>query len=213
MKKDNVADGVHIPHGLRTAREYFPAGGDYTGRTGRGRRRRVGRLGTEHTAEVRRATASDADEIARLHVEVYEAALGHVVDQQVLLEARTQRQPMWKGLLSSPPEGQAVFVHGDERLIGFVSAGPDRDPMDAEDAGEIYALFVEPDAWGTGVGTQLLEVATDHVRSLGLSVARLWVLDANARAQTFYAREGWSDLGIVRDDHRGRFFRYGRHLL
>ena len=162
---------------------------------------------------MRRATVADVDEIARVHVEVYEASLGHVVEAGVLDEARGQRRPMWETLLSSPPEGQAVFVHGDDRVVGFVSAGPDRDAGGARDGGEIYALFVEPDAWGSGLGTELLELGVDHLRSLALPVARLWVLDANARARRFYVREGWSDLGIVREDHRGRFSRYGRDLL
>lgn len=161
---------------------------------------------------MRRATVDDVDEIARLHSEVYEFALGHVVDERLLDEAREQRSPMWEALLSNPPEGQAVFVHGDERVVGFVSAGPDRDVRGAKDAGEIYALFVAADAWGTGIGAELLEVGVGHLRSLGLLAARLWVLDANARARTFYAREGWSDLGIVREDRRGRFLRYGRDL-
>lgn len=162
---------------------------------------------------MRRATVADVDEVARVHVEVYEASLGHVVDAHVLEAARGQRRPMWEALLTNPPEGQAVFVHGEDRVVGFVSAGPDREVDGAKSSGEIYALFVEKNAWGSGLGAELLGHAVEHLRSLALPAARLWVLDANARARRFYVREGWSDLGIVRDDHRGRFLRYGRDLV
>jgi GNAT superfamily N-acetyltransferase len=161
---------------------------------------------------VRRATIDDAEAIAHVHIDAYEASLGGVVDRAVLDRANARRHPMWVALLSEPPEGQAVFVHDDDGVTGFVSTGPSRGRDVSADEGEVYALFVDPSRWGTGVGGSLLERAVEHLRSLGLQEAKLWVLDENDRARRFYEAREWSDLGEVREDERGRFFRYGRRL-
>ena len=84
----------------------------------------------------------------------------------------------------------------------------EQDPV----AGEVYALFVDPPRWGSGIGHALLERGLDHLRSLDLTDARLWVLDRNDRARSFYEARGWVDTGEVREDDRGRFLRYGRIL-
>jgi GNAT superfamily N-acetyltransferase len=161
---------------------------------------------------VRRATSDDAAAIAAIHAEAYERGLGEVVDRAVLDAARLQRRPLWDALLADPPAGQAVFVAEDDEVVGFVSTGPDRDPASGPEVGEIYALFVDPARWRGGVGGALLDTATEYLRTIGVSDARLWVLDANDRARRFYEARGWSDLGIERVDERGRFLRLGRSL-
>ncbi|MEY2473469.1 MAG: hypothetical protein QOK28_2798 [Actinomycetota bacterium] len=161
---------------------------------------------------VRRATRDDAAAIAAIHVEAYERGLGEVVDRAVLDAARLQRRPLWDALLADPPARQAVFVAEGEEIVGFVSTGPDRDPVSGPDVGEIYALFVDPARWRVGVGRALLDTAIEYLRSIGVTEARLWVLDANDRARRFYAARGWSDLGIERVDDRGTFLRLGRAL-
>jgi GNAT superfamily N-acetyltransferase len=159
---------------------------------------------------MRRGRIDDAEAIARIHVEAYEKSLGEVVSREVLDRAASGRHPMWVALLSQPPMGQAVFVHEDDKVIGFISAGPSRERDPA--AGEVYALFVYSSRWGSGIGDALLKCGLDHLRSLELTDARLWVLDKNDRARTFYEKRGWVDTGQVREDERGRFLRYGRTL-
>ena len=76
-------------------------------------------------SRMRRARLGDAEAIARIHVEAYEMSLGEVVSREVLDGAASGRHPMWVALLSEPPPGQAVFVYEDDRVIGFISAGPE----------------------------------------------------------------------------------------
>lgn len=156
---------------------------------------------------MRLATINDAEAIARVHVVAYEEELAQHVEPSVLVAAQAQRLSMWRSLLAQPPADQAVFVEGEQGVIGFVSAGPDRDPASGSEVGEVYALFVEPSQWRRGVGASLMASAVDHIRSLGCTEARLWVLDKNTRAQAFYFSRGWADLGVVREDARGRFLR------
>jgi GNAT superfamily N-acetyltransferase len=66
------------------------------------------------------------------------------------------------------------------------------------------ALYVDPDLWGNGIGSQLLEQAMDSFRTAGCTVAELWVMDGNERAQQFYRSLGWHPVaGHKRENVRG----------
>ena len=56
------------------------------------------------------------------------------------------------------------------------------------------ALYVVPEAWGSGVAAALHEEAVASMRELGCR-ATLWVVEGNTRARRFYEREGWTADG------------------
>ncbi|WP_350281480.1 GNAT family N-acetyltransferase [Kribbella sp. HUAS MG21] len=84
---------------------------------------------------------------------------------------------------------------GVERVVGYVSVGPERDPGAPPDTGELYALFVHPDHWGVGVGRALADAACADLRAAGCTTVNLWVLEANTRARRFYAKYSFEDTG------------------
>jgi ribosomal protein S18 acetylase RimI-like enzyme len=80
-------------------------------------------------------------------------------------------------------------------VVGFTVVGPAQDP---EGAGELYAINVDPDHWGTGVGRTLLAAAQAELTRLGYTEAVLWVLPHNASARRFYEVAAWITDGIQR---------------
>jgi GNAT superfamily N-acetyltransferase len=54
----------------------------------------------------------------------------------------------------------------------------------------IWALFVKPGYEGTGIGTSLLQLATDWLFSVGASTINLST-EAHTRADRMYERQGW----------------------
>lgn len=79
--------------------------------------------------------------------------------------------------------------------------GPCRDEPDAPDApplAELFAINLDPDVWGRGLGQQLLESAVAGMRRLGREEAVLWVIPENARARRFYEAAGWVADGAQR---------------
>ena len=91
-------------------------------------------------------------------------------------------------------------LHG---VAGFVSFGALRD-RDAEHqpTGELWALNVHPQAWGCGLGTDLLRRAETGLAEAGHDAAALWVVVGNHRARRFYERAGWHATDLVRTDRR-----------
>ncbi|MEM7051576.1 MAG: GNAT family N-acetyltransferase [Acidobacteriota bacterium] len=59
---------------------------------------------------------------------------------------------------------------------------------------EIWALFVEPEFEGRGIGRALLRVAVDWAWRQGAERIKLST-DPQTRAATFYRRQGWQEVG------------------
>ncbi|MFG1620415.1 GNAT family N-acetyltransferase [Kribbella sp. NPDC049227] len=80
-----------------------------------------------------------------------------------------------------------------EQIAGYAGVGPERDREAPPGTGELYALFVHPDHWGTGAGRALTDAAVADLRDHGCTDVWLWVLEANIRARRFYARYGFTE--------------------
>lgn len=85
--------------------------------------------------------------------------------------------------------GVAAFVAKDrDRVIGFVDYGPYRGD-DLADTGEIYAIYILKEYYGTGVGRALMEKSLEALRAY--SQVAVWVLAGNERAIRFYKGFGF----------------------
>jgi GNAT superfamily N-acetyltransferase len=147
--------------------------------------------------EVRTATRSDADEIARVHVESWRVGYRGIVADEVLDSAdfATNRHAWWQAWQFQP--GSDVIVATDAgAIVGFASYGPERSDSDRLVArGEVYAFYLDPSAWGSGAAAPLMRDAEDRLRAIGFSDAVLWVFRDNPRARRFYEKAGWSSSG------------------
>jgi ribosomal protein S18 acetylase RimI-like enzyme len=140
---------------------------------------------------LRAATVADAHAIADLHVRAWRAAYDGLLPRAMLDGLSVaQRTAMWSRN-ASDPEAHVVVAQSwadAAGIVGFVAYGACRDDDAAPDTGEIYALYVEPDRIGTGLGRTLLGHAEADLRARGCRAATLWALAANQRARRFYER-------------------------
>ena len=77
---------------------------------------------------------------------------------------------------------RTLLAEDDGRAVGMAVVGPCRDE-DRPGERELYALYVLPERWGSGVGQVLWDAA--------LPFTSLWVLADNPRARAFYERNGF----------------------
>jgi GNAT superfamily N-acetyltransferase len=129
--------------------------------------------------------------------------LAHPDERGALIELQRRASLMWVQdrpfLLANPdvidlPADQIaedyVFVLEEAgAVLGFVVVLP-RDDGRAE----LDGLFVEPDAWGRGIGRRLADHALDAARQRGCISLNLV---ANGRALGFYEKCGFQALGEV----------------
>jgi GNAT superfamily N-acetyltransferase len=106
------------------------------------------------------------------------------------LRARTER---WREPLPGAPGGRRTLVaEADGSVVGFAAFGPCRDADASARVGELYAIYVLPEWLRQGTGRSLHGVCVDDLRRSGFDEARLWVLEANPGARSFYERLGWA---------------------
>jgi ribosomal protein S18 acetylase RimI-like enzyme len=84
-----------------------------------------------------------------------------------------------------------LIAKDGERVVGFVGYG-DRSE-EAPDVGEIFALYVLSEYYGSGVGQLLMEAGLEQLK--GYPEVCLWVLKGNARAIRFYEKCGFCATG------------------
>jgi GNAT superfamily N-acetyltransferase len=137
---------------------------------------------------VRDASADDAEAIARVHVAAWREAYKHVFPPGALaLLSVEQRAAQWHDWLKHS-EVTVLVAEQQGEVRAFASAGPSRDE---ENAAELYAIYVDPPVWGSGVGSALLLEIENRMRGAGLAQATLWVLEDTPRARSFYEAAGW----------------------
>ena len=169
---------------------------------------------------VRKAGAGDAAAIAVVHVLSWQAAYEGLVPQDYLdgLDP-ARRRGLWDVVLAEGawPRSGVLVAEIEDRVAGFAAFRPARDEdLDPSLIAEITALYLVPQAWGSGTGRQLMTSALDVLAHAGYRESALWVLDTNARARRFYESAGWRPDGTVKNDGSLGFLlteiRY-RHML
>ena len=140
---------------------------------------------------IRPATADDAEELVRANEAAWNAGMAQVADKKLgelaPFEGRVSR---YREAIAAVPPGMRLWVaERDGRIVGHATVAVDKT------LGELSALYVVPEEWGSGVAGALHDEAVVGMRELGATEATLWVVEGNTRARRFYEREGWSADG------------------
>jgi GNAT superfamily N-acetyltransferase len=149
---------------------------------------------------IRPAEPSDAMAVARVHVRSWQATYRTLLPDDYLDQLRPEDRAQKYDFAGLDPRKPRTIVAVDEGLIcGFATTAPSRD-ADLPDHGELYALYVDPEMWGRGIGIELMSAARTRLAQAGFRHAVLWVLAGNLRAERFYRIDGWAPDGFCRTD-------------
>lgn len=139
-------------------------------------------------SSIRAARPDEAKTIAAIEVETWRSTYPGILPDAVLLGMSEQRLARsWGGLLRRWPDDVMVAVDAKSGVIGFGHCGPQRGVGDF--SGEIFTLYVQPDAQGKGTGRQLLHALFSRLVECGHLSALVWVIRANP-SRYFYERLG-----------------------
>ena len=111
--------------------------------------------------------------------EAYPAMISHEYLEKLTLKKCEKIAFSW-------PDNTIVAKDSD-RVIGFVCFGNRGE--ETPETGEIFALYLLSEYYGTGVALQLMNAGLDQLD--GFSQVCLWVLKENKRAIRFYQKCGF----------------------
>jgi ribosomal protein S18 acetylase RimI-like enzyme len=157
--------------------------------------------------QIRPAEAKDALQIANVHVGTWQFAYRGQMPDSLLNSLSTEsRTTFWQEVLSSPNNPGTVWVaEENKKVVGFCSAGASRDTDRKPETGEIYAIYVDPNHMGRGIGSRLLDQGVEALKQQGFKDATLWVLDTNEKTRRFYESKGWKVDGATKTERQDGF--------
>jgi ribosomal protein S18 acetylase RimI-like enzyme len=163
--------------------------------------------------KIRPAVPADLPAIALVHTRARGEAYKDLVPPEALdaVDAGALAQ-WWEQRWGYERDTHRLAVAQDAAgaVVGFTYVGPSPDagtdagtdagPDAGPDAGtaELYAIHVDPDRQGGGIGRALMASALESLAELGAARAVLWVLAGNQPARRFYERAGWRGDGVER---------------
>src|SRR5262245_20377315 len=106
---------------------------------------------------IREADPKDAEAIAEVDVPARPAAYrGQLTDDSLDALAIGERLEQPRRSLEQPRAEWRTWVADDEgRVTGFAVTGPSEDADAEPSTGEVYAIYLEPERVGTGLGRAL----------------------------------------------------------
>lgn len=156
------------------------------------------------------ATPGDAEAIAAFANGSFTHTFGHIYDPADLATFLADWNPPARVRAQLADPGYAIALVRDEAaaILGYIKMGPVDFDLPAGqptgDAVELHQLYVADAAKGTGVAVALMEWGIAWARDRA-SILYLTVFTENDRAQAFYRRYGFYDVG--RNE-----FRVGNHV-
>ena len=119
--------------------------------------------------QIRPARREDVQQLAKLHVDSWRFGHEGVYSSDVLDGVSVEdREKSWEEAFASPSPNRLVLVAEREgTVVGFATSGPARDASPVDTTAEVYELFVDPDAIGTGVGGALLHESRHALKAAG----------------------------------------------
>lgn len=154
---------------------------------------------------LRRAHSRDTAALARLKLATFretfveEFAIPYPPGELALFEEASYAPAVVAAELADETRATWVAEAGG-RMVGYAQVGACKlpHPEVRPDAGELYQLYIEKAAQGSGVGKQLLAVALKHLADKRPGPVWLGVWSGNVQAQDFYRRNGFAKVGEYR---------------
>jgi ribosomal protein S18 acetylase RimI-like enzyme len=149
---------------------------------------------TEMMVVVRPQADDDIDHVAALHVRAWQTAYAGLMPEDVLAALDPVQLAARRREYAGHRDFRTLVADDGGVICGFAAFGPHRRDQRWDDldrtVGELYALYVEPDRWGSGLGRMLMTAVEADLAARGMTGLRLWVLESNVRARRFYERSG-----------------------
>lgn len=160
------------------------------------------------------AVPADAPALAEIHARSWEAAYKGFIPHAFMEEKNKTRPTQWQRILTAEhPTHYALWQ--DDKIAGFLCIAPPQDTTLGEGFYELHALYLHPDYFRRGIGTQAVAFAIEKVRSLGKKTMVLWCLAANTSGLSFYKKCGFLPDGAEQTVNYGvplRSIRLRRNL-
>lgn len=146
---------------------------------------------------VREMTLADCDRVAEIRVRGWRTAYRGLMPSSYLDALSVAEDAARRRARFGQGGGTVVNLVAEQagEVVGWACHGPYRDGEVLATDVELYAIYVDPDRTGSGVGRALLRASAERCAAAGYERMLLWVLKENAAARGFYEHAGFGPDG------------------
>lgn len=146
---------------------------------------------------LRLATIADADALGLIGATTFLETFAGVLDgQAVIAHCKQAHDPdRYIQLLQLGCKIWIAEVEPDRAPVGYVVVGPSLLPIARPGELDVKRIYVLERWHGQGVGPAMMDKAIEYARKDGQDRLLVGVYVGNARAQAFYARNGFEKIG------------------
>jgi len=150
---------------------------------------------------IRLATSNDMKAVSMIYVDTWKTTYIGLVPEAYLAQLSVQEaERKWTQFLADSSQRTFLYVvlNEKEKIVGF-AAGQIR-TIDEVHKGELYALYVLPEAQSLGIGKKLILTVSKHFLKEDIFSMMVWVMKMNRSGRAFYKRLGgsYSDFRLSR---------------
>jgi ribosomal protein S18 acetylase RimI-like enzyme len=141
--------------------------------------------------DIRDATEEDISTIRSLAREAWTEAYSDAVPESVIEDAVSEwyAEETMTRIIGDDEQVCLVATDDDGQIVGFSHGATDNGE------GDVLRLYVAPDRWHEGIGTDLLEAMEERLREMGAETVQAMVLADNEMGNAFYEERGFEKTG------------------
>jgi ribosomal protein S18 acetylase RimI-like enzyme len=139
--------------------------------------------------DIREATEDDVATIQSLARESWTKAYADMVPESVIEDAVSEwyAEETMNRIIGDAEQVCLVATNGESgEIVGFVHGA-----TDDEGKGDILRLYVHPDRWNEGIGSNLLKTIEQELTDRGAQTVQAMVLADNEMGNAFYEDHGF----------------------
>ncbi|MDO8456699.1 MAG: GNAT family N-acetyltransferase [Burkholderiaceae bacterium] len=152
-------------------------------------------MSTLQNITVRPATLGDVPAITAIHIRSWQMTYaGYMADEHLANLSTDKRQAFWRDAIEYSEPQVVVAVASTktgERVVGFAGFDRSRDAKTKPTTGEIWAVYVEPELIGQGVGLALWDATREGLIEEECTDVTVWLLLCSEQALHFYELAGF----------------------
>lgn len=140
---------------------------------------------------IRLAKPADAPDMAEIHARSWEAAYKDIIPAEYIKEKNAIRPTLFRRIITDENTTQYVIA-ADGKTVGIMCIAPPQDDDTDDSFYELHGIYLHPDYYRQGIGTQVMEFAFNKARSIGKINMTVWVFAENTNAINFYIKCGFA---------------------
>jgi len=151
----------------------------------------------------RLATPKDAYDMAEIHIRSWEIAYKEIIPKDFITEKNSTRHSLYK-LVITNENRNSYIIEFNGNVVGIMKVALPQDEDVTNNTYELHYIYLHPNYFRMGIGTQAMEFAYTIARGLNKTIMTVWVLSENINSIKFYEKCGFTPDGKTKNMEYGR---------